>query len=184
VDNCRRLRVTQPNGTTQDALFIARESERDLGLARMQTPQSTVASLRDGPSALNTAVKLVGYPLLGGTRAPLTVQATLAGREDTNIRSVLRLSAGVQQTTNFGPLGFLMRGSPVADSGGGVVGVLSASNPPQDYYDAEGKLIRRDSYATDARTCLDFLRRNGVTPAAQPTTADPAGYTVVVECEN
>jgi S1-C subfamily serine protease len=182
VDGCRRLRVTQANGTTQDALFIARETERDLGLARMQTPQSTVAALRDGPSALNTSVKLVGYPLLGGARTPLTVLATLSAREDTNLRSVLRLSASAQQNTNFGPTGFLLRGSPVADSGGGVVGVLSASNPPQDHFDAEGKLTRRDSYATDARTCLDFLRRNGVTPATQPTTADPTGYTVVVEC--
>jgi S1-C subfamily serine protease len=182
VDGCRRLRVTQSNGTTQDALFIARETERDLGLARMQTPQSTVAALRDGPSALNTAVKLVGYPLLGGGRAPLTVQATLSAREDTNIRSVLRLSATAQQNTSFGPTGFLLRGSPVADAGGGVVGVLAASNPPQDHFDAEGKLTRRDSFATDARTCLDFLRRNGITPATQPTTADPVGYTVVVEC--
>ena len=182
VDGCRLLRVTQSNGTTQDALFIARETERDLGLARMQTPQSTVAALRDGPSALNTSVKLVGYPLLGGGRTPLTVQATLSAREDTNIRSILRLSASAQQNTSFGPTGFLLRGSPVADAGGGVVGVLSASNPAQDHFDAEGKLTRRDSFATDARTCLDFLRRNGITPATQPTTADPVGYTVVVEC--
>ncbi len=182
VDNCARLRVTGPSGTTQDAQFIARESERDLGLARVQTPQSTVAALRDNPSALNISVKLIGYPLLGGARTPLSVAATLAGREDTNTRSILRLSAAAQQANSFGPIGFLMRGSPVADASGGVVGVISAANPPQDYFDSEGKLTRRDNFATDARTCLDFLRRNGVIPPAQPTTADPAGYTVVVEC--
>lgn len=182
VDNCARLRVTGPSGTTQDAQFIARETERDLGLARVQTPQSTVAALRDGPSALNISVKLIGYPLLGGARTPLTVLATLAGREDTNTRSILRLSAAAQQANNFGPMGFLMRGSPVADAGGGVVGVISATNPPQDYFDSEGKLTRRDNFATDSRTCLDFLRRNGVIAPAQPTAADPAAYTVVVEC--
>ena len=49
-------------------------------------------------------------------------------------------------------------------------------------FDEEGRLVRRDNFATDSRTIVDFLRRNGVTAATQPTTADAAGYTVVVEC--
>lgn len=157
----------------------------DLALLRADAPPPGVAVFRDGLSArLGESVVVVGYPLGGllGSGPQVTtgnVSSLLGPGDDTR---ALQFTAPTQAGNSGGPL---------LDSGGAVMGVVSAKLNAARVHEMTGDVPQNVNFAIKAALARGFLeaagveyqsRKSGGSRAATAIAAEAQDFVMKIEC--
>lgn len=185
IKDARQILARSPRHRCALELVFA-DPTNDLALLRADTPPPGVAKFRDGPPArLGETVVVVGYPLGGllGSGPQVTtgnVSSLIGPGDDT--RS-LQFTAPIQAGNS---------GSPLLDSDGTVVGVVSAKLNAIRIHEITGDVPQNINFAIKAMLARGFLEAAGIdyhhrAPTTLRTTTDIAAeacdFVLKIECQ-
>jgi S1-C subfamily serine protease len=157
IDGCQGISVTPPDAEPIVASLVAADAPLDLALLKAAAPLQGVATIREQPLPAATDVAVVGYPLHGKVAIrPIFVEGIVdVSRVGSADRFVL--SIDIRKGNS---------GGPVLDRSGNIVGVVVAKVNTPAVYAKTGETVRDVGFAIRPSTAANFLRRNGVSPAA------------------
>ena len=175
IEGCRSILVKTRQGETISATVAASDAANDLAVLRTTLTPQTPATIRSGVR-LGESVAAFGFPLAdvlasSGNFTPGAVTA-LSGLGDDS--RYLQISAPVQPGNSGGPL---------LDTGGAVVGVVSAKlNALKIMLATNGDIPQNVNFAIKGRVLANFLESSRVAfaegavaqPLAAPDLADKA----------
>lgn len=185
IEDARQICGRSPRHRCTLELVFA-DPTNDLALLRADTPPPGVAKFRDGPSArLGETVVVVGYPLGGllGSGPQVTtgnISSLIGPGDDT--RS-LQFTAPTQTGNS---------GSPLLDSDGTVVGVVSAKLNAIRIHEITGDVPQNINFAIKAMLARSFLEAAGIDyhsrssialRAATDIAAEARDFVVKIECQ-
>jgi S1-C subfamily serine protease len=177
--------VRGDSAQSREATVIAVHPHDDLAVVRASLAFDAVAAFRDGaPVRPGDDVIAVGYPLAGllADEPNVTTGAVSALAGIHNDRSLLQMSAPVQQGSSGGPL---------FDGAGNVVGVVVTKLNARIVAEETGDLPQNVNFALKGGVARAFLDELAIRYRAAPSTvrlpnADVADIgrrvTVMVEC--
>ena len=185
VQGCRAITVRADSSRRSPASVTAAHTRYDIAVLRANVSFGAVAPFRAGAAIRpGDDIVAVGFPLAGLLADEPSVSTgsvnALAGIH--NDRSVLQMSAPVQQGSS---------GGPVFDSSGNVVGIVVTKLNARIVAEETGDLPQNVNFALKgeiARTFLDELAiRYRSTPSVAPLAHADVGdigrrVTVLVEC--
>ena len=156
VRNCEQVTLTPAGGTKTGAIVVAVDAAHDIALLRAQTPAPEIARFSAGsPEAGGGAV--VGYPAYGlPTVRPSMVPAGAPRQRLPDLPDFVAFEAAIRRGHS---------GSPLLDSAGAVVGIVSQTYNTAAFHRARGYLPDAMGFGASADAVKRFLRTHGVEPA-------------------
>jgi len=164
---------------------VSKDETNDLALLQAPNPLSAVAAIRGRSIHSGDSVVAIGYPYHGLLTSDFTVSTGIVNSLSglLNDTRFLQISAQVQPGNSGGPL---------LDTGGNVVGVVSAKINALKFAKVTGDIPQNINFAIKTGAVRDFLDNSAVTyqlneaaPAELKTTqiADMArAYTMLISC--
>ncbi len=179
VDGCKALKIL-PDGERLEV--ISRNRSADLALLKLETPPSSIAVLRVGPTPkLGDAVVAFGFPLPGllsshGNVSTGIISATSGLQDDVRF---IQISAPVQPGNSGGPL---------FDSSGHVIGVVVSKLDAIQIARATGDVPQNVNFAVHWSEVRAFLDEEGIQYQKSPSqrslsTSDIAAKATQVSVE-
>ena len=185
VSGCRSVSVRTDSAPSAPAHVVALHAQEDLAVIRAAAPFPTVAAFRSGAHIRpGDDVVAVGFPLAGllAEEPSVTTGAVNALAGIYNNRSLLQMSAPVQQGSSGGPL---------FDASGHVIGIVVTKLNARIVAEEMGDLPQNVNFAIKAEIARVFLEEQGIAPQAAASitrlsNADVGDIgrrvTVMVEC--
>ncbi|NLH80707.1 MAG: trypsin-like peptidase domain-containing protein [Phyllobacteriaceae bacterium] len=164
VEDCDETQVKLPDGRTAAATILARTTQNDLAVLKVDLKPTAVAKFRSGAQIrLGDPIVLFGYPLAGeltitGNLSTGLVSAMAGPGEDV---TRMQISAPVQSGNS---------GGAVVDQSGHVVGVVVAKANTRARGDGNTEVLQNVNFAIKAGVAGYFLDANQI-----PWTQEPAG---------
>lgn len=185
VEDCDDAQVKLPDGRTAPAQILARSSQNDLAILKVDLKPTNWARFRSGAQIrLGDPIVLFGYPLAGeltitGNLSTGLVSAMAGPGEDV---TRMQISAPVQSGNS---------GGAVVDQSGHVVGVVVSKANTRARGDGKTEVLQNVNFAIKSGVAGYFLDANQISYSQEPadtdkSTADVASmakdFTALVIC--
>jgi len=166
VEDCDDAQVKLPDGRTAQATILARSSQNDLAILKVDLKPTNWARFRSGAQIrLGDPIVLFGYPLAGeltitGNLSTGLVSAMAGPGEDV---TRMQISAPVQSGNS---------GGAVVDQSGHVVGVVVAKANTRARGDGKTEVLQNVNFAIKSGVAGYFLDANQISWSQEPADAD------------
>lgn len=166
VEDCDDAQVKLPDGRTAQATILARSSQNDLAILKVDLKPTNWARFRSGAQIrLGDPIVLFGYPLAGeltitGNLSTGLVSAMAGPGEDV---TRMQISAPVQSGNS---------GGAVVDQSGHVVGVVVAKANTRARGDGKTEVLQNVNFAIKSGVAGYFLDANQISYSQEPADAD------------
>jgi S1-C subfamily serine protease len=151
IEDATDYAVRDHKGRFYKATVIARDSNRDLALLKVNGAFPTLKIASSESVSKGQRVLAVGYP-----------QISIQGNESKVTDGIISSFSGLQNDDNWFQISVPIQGGnsggPLVTESGGVVGVVVATANVARFYKLTGNLPQNVNYAIKSKVLLDFLR--------------------------
>lgn len=151
IEDATDFAVRDNKGRFYKATVIARDSNRDLALLKVNGAFSSLKIASSESVSKGQRVLAVGYP-----------QISLQGNESKVTDGIISSFSGIRNDDNWFQISVPIQGGnsggPLVTESGGVVGVVVATANVAKFYKMTGNLPQNVNYAIKSKVLLDFLQ--------------------------
>ena len=151
IEDATDFAVRDHKGRFYQATVIARDSNRDLALLKVNGAFPTLKITSSESVSKGQRVRAVGYP-----------QISIQGNESKVTDGIISSFSGLQNDDNWFQISVPIQGGnsggPLVTESGGVVGVVVATANVARFYKLTGNLPQNVNYAIKSKVLLDFLK--------------------------
>ncbi len=151
IEDATDYAVRDHKGRFYQATVIARDSNRDLALLKVNGAFPTLKIASSESVSKGQRVLAVGYP-----------QISIQGNESKVTDGIISSFSGLQNDDNWFQISVPIQGGnsggPLVTESGGVVGVVVATANVARFYKLTGNLPQNVNYAIKSKVLLDFLK--------------------------
>lgn len=151
IEDATDYAVRDHKGRFYKATVIARDSNRDLALLKVNGAFPTLKIASSDSVSKGQRVLAVGYP-----------QISIQGNESKVTDGIISSFSGIRNDDNWFQISVPIQGGnsggPLVTESGGVVGVVVATANVARFYKMTGNLPQNVNYAIKSKVLLDFLK--------------------------